>query len=239
MTNVIYTAISRQNSLTKELTSIANNIANSDTIGFRKDQPFYSEYIRELSHGDHSLSQTRIAGRAIDFSNGALSKTGAPLDVAIEGEGFFLVSTPRGERLTRAGSFNLNTQGGLTTQSGYSVLDQSGAPITIPTEASTLTIAEDGVIAADGALVGQLAIATAPATALVREGDNLFRSVAAVTPASTSRIRQGFVEESNVISVMEITRLIEVQRAFELNQQIISEEHDRVSRAVNGFGGDG
>lgn len=239
MTNVIYTAISRQNGLTKELTTIANNIANADTIGFRSDRPFYSEYVRVLSSGDQSLSQTRIAGRVLDFSNGAFTKTGAQLDVAIEGEGFFVIDTPQGERLSRAGSFSLNAQGGLTTQSGHSVLDQSGAPITIPTDAANLIIADDGAIAADGLPVGQLAVATAPATALIREGDNLLRSTAAITPVTAPKLRQGFVEESNVNSVMEITRLIEVQRAFELNQQIIADEHERVSRAIDAFGNDG
>lgn len=235
MTNTISTALSRQSGLLKELNTVSNNIANANTVGFRASAPFYSEYIQYLGSSASSLSQTAIAGRSFDASNGALIKTGAPLDVALQGNGFFSVTTNNGERLTRAGSFTLDAEGSLRTTTGFQVNDETGAPIVIPTDASEIVIASDGVISADGAPVGRFAIVTAPDTALQREGDNLFRSTAGTTPVTNVSVQQGFVENSNVNTVYELGRLIEVQRAFELNQQFISDEDDRITRTIDAF----
>ncbi len=235
MSNSIYTAISRQSALRNEINSISNNIANANTIGYRTDRPFYSEYVHSLGPLDDNLSQTRLAGRTLDGKNGTLIKTGATFDVALEGEGFFVVETQRGQRLTRAGSFTLSTEGTLTTLTGYTVTNESGSPISIPLDANEIVIAADGSIAADGAPVGQISVVTANAIAISREGDNLIRADAPIQLLENTKVRQGFLEQSNVNTITELARLIEVQRAYELNQQIISDEHSRILRTINSF----
>ncbi len=236
MNNTSYVVLSRQAGLAKELTSVANNIANADTTGFRREGVVFSEYVKSLGAAERSLSQTRLGGRFFDADAGALAKTGATFDVAIDGEGFFAVETPRGERLTRAGSFSLSSEGQLTTPEGYRVLGEGGTPIDIPPGAGDITIAPDGSIAAGGAPLGRLTILTAPATALQREGDNLFRSTEPTEPAAQPQLRQGFVEDSNVNVVIELSRLIEVQRAYELGQQLLQQENDRISKTVEAMG---
>ena len=236
MTNTSYVVLSRQSGLMKELTSIANNIANSDTAGFRREGFVFSEYVRALETPGNSISQTNVGGRFFDSRTGGLSETGAPFDLAIDGEGYFAVQTPQGERLTRAGSFMLNSEGELTTSEGHSLLSESGGPITIPAGASSVTVAPDGSIAIDGSPFGKVGVFTAPATALMREGSNLFKSTQEKLAVEEPRVAQGFIEDSNVDPVVEIARLVEVQRAYELGQQLMQDEDDRISKTIESFG---
>ena len=228
MNNSGYVILSRQASLLRELNSVSNNIANADTTGFKKENQFFSEYIRLLDPQSRSLSQTNIGGRFFDAQQGALTETGATFDLAIEGEGYFKVQTPAGERLTRAGSFSLNTQGELTNPEGYAVLSDGGSPIAIPAGAKTITVAPDGSIAVDGAPLGKVGIVTAQETSLMREGGNLFKTDGEVVEVENPRIAQGFIEESNVNPVVEIARLIEVQRAYEMSQKLLQDEDERI-----------
>lgn len=232
MNNTSYVALSKQTGLAKELTSIANNIANADTAGYRREGFLFSEYISRLEPQDRSVSQTNVGGRFFDATSGAMVETGSQFDVAIESEGYFLVETPRGERLTRAGSFMLDNEGQLVTPDGHKVLGDGGSPIAIPPDAASVTIAPDGTIAADGAPVGKLGLVTVAPTALAREGDNLLLATEDYTQVDAPRMRQGFVEQSNVNPVMEISRLIEVQRAYELGQQLMKDEDERISKTV-------
>lgn len=236
MTNTTYVALSRQISLARALDGIANNIANADTTGFRAETAIFSEYVSALSN-DPSVSQTRLAGRAIDEKAGPLRQTGAPLDVAIEGDGYFVILTPQGERLTRAGAFSLNAEGALVTPEGYPVAGEGGAAIELPLGAVSIAISPDGSISADGAPAARLAVVTAAPETLAREGSLLFRPDGEVAVVESARVRQGFIEASNVNSVLAIGSLIETQRAFEMNQQLMNDEHQRVKTAVESIGG--
>lgn len=236
MSNVSYVALSRQQALASELTSVANNIANADTAGFRRDAFIFSEYVNAL-RGEPSLSQTRIGGRMIDAAQGDVVATDGPLDVAIEGAGFFTVETPAGPRLTRAGAFAVNDAGVIATAQGYAVGGEGGAPIALPPGAGRIVISADGVVSADGVQVGRFELVDAPPTALVREGDNLFRVTGETTAIDQPKLRQGHLEGSNVNAVLEISRLIEVQRAFEMGQQMMNEETERQRRAIETLGG--
>ena len=236
MSNANYIVLSRQSGLMKELNSIANNIANADTQGFRREGYMFSEYVRALEGPSESISQTNVAGRFFDPQTGGLSETGAPFDIAINGEGFFAVETPRGERLTRAGSFTLNNAGELTTPEGFAVLSESGGPIAIPAGADKVTFAPDGSIAVDGAPLDKIGVFTAPPTALAREGANLFSTTVEKVAVEDPRVAQGFVEDSNVDPVVEIARLIEVQRAYELGQKLLEDENDRISKTIDTVG---
>lgn len=235
MTNVVYAALSRQAGLEREISSIANNIANTATTGFRGERHIFSEYVRSIP-GEASLSQTRIGARAIDLRQGELVPTNGALDVAIVGPGFFIVETPQGERLTRAGSFLRNVEGVLTTADGHPVHGEGGGSIAIAADAGKIAISADGTISVGDVPVGKLRIVDADIAGLEREGLSLFRSATPVVEAN-SIIRQGFIESSNVSPVAELSRMIEVQRAFEIGAQFISEESDRIARAIEAIGG--
>lgn len=235
MSNAVYAALSRQHALNHELSIIANNVSNADTTGFRREESIFTEYVRRLQNAP-SISETRIGGSIIGQEQGDFVETGARLDFAIEGRGWFQVETPRGERLTRAGSFVLDPTGALTTPNGYRVSGEGGS-IQIPPGASRIVVAGDGAISADGALIGRIALFDADPATLAREGDSLFRAAADVTAITDAKVRQGFLESSNVNPVVELARLIEVQRAFEMSQQLAVDEDNRMRRAVEALGG--
>jgi len=235
MSNVIYAALSRQTALERELASIANNIANSSTTGYRKDTQIFSEYVNAVPF-EPSISQTRIGARAISAEQGEFIATGASLDVAIEGPGYFVVQTPAGERLTRAGAFLRNGDGLLGNLDGFPVQGEGGGAIALPADATEVVIANDGVISARGEVIGRVRIAITDDAFLQREGSALLKAHGALTDVEPT-VRQGFLEASNVSPVLELSRLIEVQRAFEIGQQLLANESERIERAVEIIGG--
>lgn len=235
MSNVIYAALSRQTGLELEFASLANNVANATTAGYRGERHIFSEYVNAVDGGP-SLSQTRIGGRALNLDQGDLSPTGGALDVALEGSGFFVVNTPGGERLTRAGAFLLNAEGVLVTADGHTLQGEGGGAIAVPAGAEPIVISSDGTISAGTSAIGRLRAVEVDAVALEREGDSLFRTTAPLVEASPT-FRQGFIEASNVSPVVELSRMIEAQRAFEIGAQFLSQESDRISRAIEAIGG--
>ena len=135
-----YTSLTRMVGLNREMQAIANNIANVSTTGFRKEGLIFSEYISALETGEDSLSMAEGNVRLTNDSQGPLTPTGGAYDFAIEGDGFFMIDTPDGQALTRAGAFTTNDQGELTTHDGYRLLDNGGAPIFIPPDAGTVAV---------------------------------------------------------------------------------------------------
>ncbi|MEO1677484.1 MAG: flagellar hook-basal body complex protein [Pseudomonadota bacterium] len=226
--------LARQVGLMTEMRTVANNIANANTTGFRREGVVFSEWIKSTP-GAPSLSMGAGRARTVDLTQGAIAQTGGTFDLAIEGEGFFLVETPSGERLTRAGAFTPNEAGDLVTQQGFPVLDAGGAPIFVPPDARSFTVAADGTLAADGNPVGQigLVVPTDPLR-MEREANQLFEAKGGFEPAERpGAILQGRLEGANVNPVMEITRMIEVQRAYELGQAFLDRESDRRSKLID------
>jgi len=227
-----YTTVTRQIGLLREMQIIANNIANASTTGFRQEGLIFSEYVADTQNGP-SLSMASGNIRNTSFQQGALTATGARLDFAIEGDGFFLVQTPGGERLTRAGNFTTNAVGELVTLDGNRVLDSGGAPIFIPPDSGTLGMAADGTISADGRPLGQIGVVRpAQESELSREGGVLFRAKGPIEPAPEARIVQGYLEASNVDPILQVSRMIEVQRGYELGQSFLDAEDKRVREAM-------
>lgn len=227
-----YVTLSRQSGLMREMRIIANNIANSATNGFRQEGVIFSEYVQTApDQSSLSMSQARIQNTSMQ--QGALTQTGGAFDFAIEGDGFFLVETPAGERLTRAGSFSPNADGDLVTMDGYRVLDAGGAPLFVPPDATNIAAAADGTLSANGQLLGQIGVVrpTDP-LGLVREDGVRFRADDGVEPAETATILQGFVEGSNVNPILQVSRMIEVQRAYEMGQSFLETEDERIRNAV-------
>lgn len=232
MDNAGYTTLTRQSGLMREMQVVANNIANASTTGYRQEGVIFSEYVQAVEEGP-SLSMANGNVRNTSYAQGVLTQTGGQFDFAIEGDAFFLIETPQGERLTRAGSFTPNAEGDLVTNDGYRVLDAGGAPVFIPPDASDLSVASDGTISAGGTPLGQLGLVVpVDPKEMTRQSGILFDAPAGVEPAENGRVVQGFLEGSNVNSVLQIARMIEVQRAYEMGQSFAEAEDERIRTAV-------
>jgi flagellar basal-body rod protein FlgF len=232
MDNASYASLTRQTGLANEMRVVANNIANASTSGFRAEGVIFSEYVKATGNGHDSLSMANASVRQTVDVQGVLKQTNATFDLAIEGDGFFLIQTPDGERLTRAGHFTPNQNGDLVNGDGYPVLDAGGAPVFVPTGAGPISIGADGVISAAGQLVGQVGVVMpSNPQVLIREGGTRFAAPDGFVPSQSARVVQGFLEGSNVNPILEIARMIEVQRAYELGQSFLDKEDERI-RAV-------
>lgn len=231
-----YTTLARQSGLMREMQAVANNIANASTTGFRREGVVFSEYIRRLEDAP-SLSMAHASARHLDLSEGGLTRTGAAFDMAIRGEGFFLLATPEGQRLTRAGSFTPDAGGILRTGDGHALLDAGGAEIVLDPAAGPVALAEDGTLSAGGAPVAQVGLwRPVDPLALRHVAGTMFDPGGAVEPAEGGRLLQGFLEESNVEPVSEIARMITVQRAYELGQSFLEAEDGRVRGLIQTLG---
>ena len=237
MDNAGYAAITRQAGLAHEMRVVANNVANASTTGFRAEGVIFSEYVNVLSSDHDSLSMATGRVRQTRDLQGVLNQTNATYDLAIEGDGFFLIQTPDGERLTRAGHFGPNANGDLVTADGYPVLDAGGAPVFVPAAAGHIAIGADGVISADGQLIGQVGLVVpVNPDGMIREGGTRFAAPDGIEPAVDGRVLQGFLEGSNVNPIGEISRMIEVQRAYELGQSFMDKEDERIRAVMQAIG---
>jgi flagellar basal-body rod protein FlgF len=223
---------------------IANNIANVSTPGFKRESAKFEEFITtvpptEGQTGPQQVSFVKDAGIVRDVSQGSLTYTGAPLDVAINGKGFFVVATAAGERYTRDGHFALDAEGRIITSDGSAVQGEGGA-ITINPADGEIHIAKDGTISSvvNGAAnqLGKLRLAAfADETALVKEGANLYSTDQAIT-AATGAVQQGSLESSNVQPVVEIAKMIEVMRAYEATATLSKSQEDLSRQAISRLG---
>lgn len=237
MENTITATLSRQTGLMSRMQIVANNIANANTTGFRTEGMMFSEFIRTLGPDEPSLSMAAARVRMTDLGQGALARTGGDFDLAIEGEGFFLVLAPDGERLTRAGAFTPDADGNLVTAQGWPLLDAGGAPLFVPVGTGAVGIAPDGTISANGQPVGQVGLVLpVDADAMTRLDGVSFRTDDGWEPADNARVLQGFLESSNVDPVLELARMIEVQRAYEMGQSFLEREDERIRNVIQTLG---
>lgn len=230
-----YATLNRQSGLMREMGVVANNIANSSTTGFRREGVVFSEYVAALDQ-DPSLSMAHASGRIVDLSQSTLSQTGGQFDFAIQGEGFFLIETPQGERLTRAGSFTPSAEGELVTPDGYRLLDAGGAPVFVPPDARGVAVAADGTLSAEGQPIAQLGLWQPTDPLSLRHQSGTLFSASGLEPAEGATVLQGTLEDSNVEPVSEIARMIEVQRAYELGQKFLDAEDERVRGVITTLG---
>jgi len=231
MENALLVGLSRQVALARELDVVANNIANLNTTGFKADGAVFEEFIgntaraANLSGRDAQVSFVRDRATWVDLSQGTMERTGNSLDVAIEGEGFLAVQTPRGERYTRNGAMQVNATGELVTSEGYTVLGASG-PIKFQPKDRDIAISTDGTISVrEGAEAktesqrGKIRLVRFDrAGRLQKDGAGTFAAADGMTPqpadVTKTRVVQGTIEKSNVRSVVEMTRMIEVTRSY-------------------------
>lgn len=226
--------------LRREMDIVANNIANVNTAGFKSDHLMFEEYMMPTASIDTFQTADRQLRYVIDprsvtnFETGMVDQTGAPLDVALQGEGFFAVQTPRGERYTRAGSFQLDAGGQLVTAAGEPVLTEGG-PITFAPQDRDIAIGTDGTISTSQGIRGRLRLVRFDnPERLTKDGNTTFAAPQGVLPqpSPTTRVTQGAVERSNVRPVVEITRMIEVTRNYATVSQMIERTQDLRRTAI-------
>ena len=246
MENPLLIGLSRQMVLERQLNVIANNIANVNTNGYKADQSLFEEHLNSGAHEDNfAASDRRVSyvqdrGTYHDFAAGSSQQTGNPLDVAVDGGGFLVVQAAGGERYTRDGNMQINGQGQLVTTGGNPVLGTSGPIVFQPTD-HDINISPDGTItvlegaARTDSIRGKLRMVSfADAQKLLKQGNNLYSAPDGTTPApdTKSTIQQGYVEKSNINSVVEMSRMIEVNRTYANIATMLSQTHDLHKSAI-------
>ncbi|WP_026362761.1 flagellar basal-body rod protein FlgF [Methylopila sp. M107] len=230
MENASLVGLSRQVALRRELDVISNNVANMNTSGFKSEQLAFGEYIMPKARDDSFMRSDRPLSFVEDLSTwhdqsaGVVQSTGGANDLAIAGDGYFVVQTAAGERYTRNGAFQINAAGELVTTEGARVLSTGGPIQFAPTETG-FTVASDGTITTSEGIRGRIRVARfSNLQDLKKDGGSLFSSAA--TPDETANVRtrvlQGAVEKSNVKPIAEMSRLIEVTRAYESVTSMLS-----------------
>jgi flagellar basal-body rod protein FlgF len=241
--NAAYIGLSRQMTLRRELDIVANNIANADTTGFKVEQLMVGTEVGQRARNDAirpSASFVLDNGVGRDFGQGAMSETGRTLDFAIAGEGaFFTVRDgAAGEAYTRDGAFTLDPEGRLTTKQGAPVLS-GGAEIVLDPALGAISVGADGSITQAGQITGRLSVVRFDTLGVLEKGgDGLYRNGSNTQPveANDAQVHQGALEASNVNSLVEITNLVEISRAYESVTRMIENTTDLSRRAVERLG---
>lgn len=231
-----------QDSLQTAMNVVANNVANSNTTGFKRTAVAFDSYLSQPTPQD-SFRFAVERGIYRDAAQGATFVTGNPLDIAIQGQGYIPIQTEAGIRYTRAGSFQLDGEGSLVTASGDKVLDDGNQPLSFPADATDILIGSDGTISAKSggtgtvAQVGKLSIFMFKNEKdLASAGENLYLALQTPEINPEGKVVQGAVEQSNVRGIEEMTRMIEISRAYQRVANLLSTEHQRQTNAIQRLG---
>jgi flagellar basal-body rod protein FlgF len=241
MENAVLIGLSRQVALAREIDVVANNVANIDTNGFKRRSTVFQEYLAPTARHDHfkgadrRLSYVWDRGTALSYSQGTMERTGNPLDVAIQSDAMFAVRSGQGggERYTRNGSLAINGRGELVNSDGHVMITDQGQLTISPTE-TDVKIAADGSITTSNGPRGKLKLVGVPNPQILRnEGQNLFSTAVPLRPAEPkdARLAVGELEKSNVKAVMEISRLMELSRAYQ-NVASLMQRTDEIRRGA-------
>ncbi len=235
----MYINLTTQTTLRRAMDVVANNVANMNTIGFKAEQVMMEPETMapaSMRVGPEPIKFVTDWGQWRDMTEGAIEQTSNPLDFAIGGEGFFEIDTPNGPRYTRAGNFTLDEAGQLVTQDGHTVIGDGGA-ITLLPDGGRPTVSKDGTISQNGEPVGRLtAVSFANNKALEKVGNNMFASEEPPQAAPAASINQGMLERSNVNGILEMTRLMEIQKAYKRASDTIGSMDDMAKRTIQRFG---
>lgn len=245
----MYIAYTGARNAERKLEQIAQNLANVSSAGYKQDKSVDKGVVPmtffvgrdEVSItgevSDTALLYSTPAIEYVDFSPGPMRATGNPFDLALDGDAFFTVATPRGERLTRAGNFRVDGAGNLATPSGEKVLG-NGGPIRVGE--GVLTVGRDGQLSVDGAVVDTLKLRKAADPGrLVKTGNSLFeapKDLALLPAGQDVTVNQGFIEESNSGAVQGMTEMIEASRMFEAYVKMMTTISELTAKATNDLG---
>ena len=234
-------SLSRQIALQRQMDVVANNMANINTSGFKSENILFEQYVmpvardRDFQRNDQPLSYVQDWATIHDLSGGAMVQTGSDLDVGLNGDGFFAVQTPGGDRYTKSGAFQIAANGNLVDLNGNPVLGEGG-PISFGPEETGIIIAGDGAVSSSAGAKGKLRLVEfANPQELTREGNNLFAG-GTPTAATNTKAMQGFVEKSNVSGASEMAEMIRVTRAYESTASMTQRQDELRRTAIQRLG---
>ena len=229
MENSVYVGLSKQVVLKENMDIIAQNVANVNTPGYRAQNMIFSEYIEDPRYMKEDIAMVLDYGQYQKTDPGNVKVTENPLDIALVGNGFLGIETPEGIQYTRAGNLIMDSEGVLRNARGMPVASEGGGEITIPRDATEISIDRNGIISTEQGQIGQL---------MVREfnnyqelnpaGNGLYTTTEAGIPADGTEVLQGKLEGSNVQAVIEMTRMIDVLREYQAVQNMMTSEHERL-----------
>lgn len=238
-----YVLLSHDTALRRRMDMVANNLANVSTTGFKREQPLFRETVRASDSAEEAARAVSFVldyGAVHDLAEGAFTATGNPLDVAIEGPGYFPVEAADGTTAyTRAGNLQLLEDGRLATGSGQPLLGEGGQPITIPPDIQgQVRIGRDGSVEGPAGVIGRIAVTRFDDEAAVTpRGDGLFDGEGGVALGQAeTRLRSGGLEASNVQPVAETTAMIEILRAYQSSQRMGEALNDLRRTAIQRLG---
>ena len=222
--------LSSQVAIKNRLDSVAHNVANSRTVGFRAEGTRFESILTEAA--DKTVAYSSKGKTYISRQSGSMFKTGNMLDVAVQGEAWMALRGPAGTIYTRDGRMRILPTGNLQSITGYPVLDVSGSPLSLNAEDGPVKIAHDGMISQAGRQIGAIGLFTIPETAKLTRAENsgvtADREAIPVVEFTTNGVVQGSIEQANVNPMLELARLIEVTRAFE-SLKSMSEQLEKTS----------
>jgi len=241
MQSALYVALSAQVAMEKRLNTVANNVANMNTGGFRADEVKFEQILSTVGKDDVAFASS--GQNFISRRTGAITKTDNPLDVAVQGDGWFAFQAYNGTAYTRDGRLRMSENGDLQTVEGYPVLDAGGAPIALDPLGGPPTIGRDGSIMQGGNQVGALGLfSLAQNSKLSRFGNSgVISSIPGQTiqDFTSTSVQQGYSEGSNVNPVLELTKMISIQRSFDSAATTIQETESSLMDAVRSLGPNG
>ncbi|MBL4693334.1 MAG: flagellar basal-body rod protein FlgF [Magnetovibrio sp.] len=238
METTTYIALSRQGVLGREMSSIANNLANMNTTAFKGERMMFVDHLsRSRSDNfiaDQTLAFVRDVASYTDFTEGAIKQTNNPLDLAIQGDGYFVVQAADGsEQYTRNGSFRMDSTGQLVTQSGAPVMTDANTPIFFTQADTTINIAGDGTVSSESGNIGKLRVVTfQDPYGVQRKASGFYTTDQQPIDKLDAGITQGGLESSNISGILEMTRMIEVSRTYSSAQKMIDKEDERIRMAI-------
>ncbi|WP_142848945.1 flagellar basal-body rod protein FlgF [Telmatospirillum sp. J64-1] len=241
MDNTGYIALSRQAALWRQLETVANNMANANTPAFKAEQMMFSDYLVKTKTHERPFGQKlafpRDVGMVRDTREGSMTHTGNALDVAIQGDGYFVIDTPAGMRYTRAGHFRLDETGMMVTTEGHAVMQNGDLPVIFAPNEREITIARDGTVSTENGVIGRLRVVTFENEQDLRKaGAGLYDTLAEPIEKERPDVVQGMVEESNVVAVAEMTNMISILRSYQGIQKMLDNEHERQLKVINSLG---
>lgn len=235
MENTLFIALSRQMTVRRQMESVANNLANANTAGFKAERLMFVEHLSKSPDGKQKMHFVQDIATARNYSSGQMKETGNPLDVAVDGPGWFVVQTANGEpRYTRDGNFRLNQEGQLTNGSGLVVLGAGDAPITLRPDDQNIRIKADGTVSAGDDVRGRLKLVEFENLYKMKKAEgNVYIGGGEPLDAEKSSVIQGTIEGSNVQPILEITEMMNALRSYQGASKLIENEHERMRRAID------
>ena len=237
MDNTSYVALSRQTALWKQMEVVANNMANLNTAGFKAEEVMVAETDvktkSDTTPFGRQVAYVHDLGTVRDTKEGPLQKTGAPLDVAVHGSGYFTLDSPSGPRYTRAGHFRLDENGMIVSGDGLPVMQANNQPIVVAPNEAQINIANDGTVSTENGQIGQMKIVSfTNEQDLKKVGDGTYITSATANTVARPYLTQGMLEDSNVEPISQMTQMLTVMRNYQSVQNILDNEQDRIIKAM-------